>query len=140
MEGGSMIGTRNIQSHLSLQWMQKIGRRFFTKVSEHKSITSAKVEEDDMSRPTTDKAISRYTDRTHQRPMLSKVSYDSRNPLQVPECCFIQDFDVRISMVPAVHDEGLITIVSDFRRVWLCLLVVNCLESCQESITMIGAL
>ena len=158
MEGGSIIGTRNIQSHLSLQWKQKIGRRFLriisfnpiqfshaaefrnTKVSEHKSITSAKVEEDDMSRPTTNKAISRYTDRTHQRPMLSKVSYDSRNPLQVPECCFIQDFDVRISMVPAVHDEGLITIVSDFRRVWLRLLVVNCLESCQESITTIGAL
>ena len=66
MEGGSIIGTRNIQSHLSLQWKQKIGRRFLriisfnpiefshaaefrnTKVSEHKSITSAKVEEDDM--------------------------------------------------------------------------------------------
>ena len=91
MEGGSIIGTRNIQSHLSLQWKQKIGRRFLriisfnpiefshaaefrnTKVSEHKSITSAKVEEDDMSRPTTNKAISRYTDRTHQRPMLSKT-------------------------------------------------------------------
>jgi len=125
MEGGSIIGTRNIQSHLSLQWKQKIGRRFLriisfnpiefshaaefrnTKVSEHKSITSAKVEEDDMSRPTTNKAISRYTDRTHQRPMLSKVSYDSRHPLQVPECCFIQDFVPvgckLLRIMPGVH-------------------------------------
>ena len=56
--------------------------------------------------------------------MMNTMFYDVGYLIKVPECSFVQAFSIRILMLPALHDEGLVAIGSDIRQILQCLLVL----------------